>query len=670
MIINNIEIQNFGIYSGRLELDLTPSSDNKPIILIGGKNGSGKSTLFEAIKLCIYGQRSLNRKLSQADYQSYLKSRINWLAKDDESTFIKLSFNIFRENIDPTKSKVYTYDIYREWYENGSSIKENFSIYEDGQLLDMDSTFWQDFIEEIIPQGVIDLFFFDGEKIQNLAESGNEDFEQSIKSLLNLAIIPSLSLDLQSIYRKHLEETTDKKTREDIKQTKNSISNLIEEINNLKSNYATLDSKSNITKGYIRKLEERLKKEGGEFYSKREELKQQQAEKKLLLNQSQEKVSLMYESTIPLMLAPKLITQALKDIESEIKYSETMATKEVLKTKKNELEKQIKKFAKDLKIDGESTKSLCDKISGYTSSWIEDVSGFEQKLNLNPSEARQVYSILQSSKEDKKHLKSLFDNIERLQRDVSKIDQKIELALESDVVIKIHEELNNQFQVLGSQERDAASIDSELNKKHRELAQLKAKLVKIDKLKTKESQNSQNLDRIDSIRLVLAEFEKELTKQKLIQLEDEIYDCYSRIHRKSGFIKKIQIEPNNFEVKMFDQNQKIVPVDKLSAGEKQIYAISVLWALSKLSGKGLPMIIDTPLGRLDSQHRTNLVKNFFPNASHQVVILSTDTEIDSKYFQDLNKAISHTYSIDFNLENNSSALQSGYFFQGHEGANL
>ena len=61
--------------------------------------------------------------------------------------------------------------------------------------------------------------------------------------------------------------------------------------------------------------------------------------------------------------------------------------------------------------------------------------------------------------------------------------------------------------------------------------------------------------------------------------------------------------------------------DELSAGEKQIYAIAILEALAKTSGRHLPIIIDTPLGRLDSEHCTKLINNYFPYASHQVIIL-------------------------------------------------
>ena len=215
---------------------------------------------------------------------------------------------------------------------------------------------------------------------------------------------------------------------------------------------------------------------------------------------------------------------------------------------------------------------------------------------------------------------------------------------------------------MGGQERDVQALERELFGFERELSQAREKLKKLDKRQTHTQGVSDNFERISNIREILAQFERELTIAKVAQLEDEIFECYSRIYRKTGFINRVKIDPKSFDVIMFDKNQKIIPVDKLSAGEKQIYAISVLWALSKMSGKSLPMIIDTPLGRLDSHHRANLVQNFFPEASHQVIILSTDTEIDQQHFVELEKHISHTYTINFNLEKGHSLLENQYLF--------
>lgn len=124
------------------------------------------------------------------------------------------------------------------------------------------------------------------------------------------------------------------------------------------------------------------------------------------------------------------------------------------------------------------------------------------------------------------------------------------------------------------------------------------------------------------------------------------------------------INPETFDVELIDEKGSVINRKLLSAGEKQIYAIAILEALAKTSGRDLPVIIDTPLGRLDSQHRDKLINHYFPFASHQVVLLSTDTEVDERYFVDqLRDDISHAYEIVFNTHTKSSALKPGYFWE-------
>jgi DNA sulfur modification protein DndD len=94
----------------------------------------------------------------------------------------------------------------------------------------------------------------------------------------------------------------------------------------------------------------------------------------------------------------------------------------------------------------------------------------------------------------------------------------------------------------------------------------------------------------------------------------------------------------------------------------------VLWALARTSGRPLPVIIDTPLGRLDSDHRRLLVQNYFPHASHQTVILSTDTEVDQPYFEEPRPWTSKAYLLDFDPAEHSTKVASGYFWGGADEA--
>ena len=128
------------------------------------------------------------------------------------------------------------------------------------------------------------------------------------------------------------------------------------------------------------------------------------------------------------------------------------------------------------------------------------------------------------------------------------------------------------------------------------------------------------------------------------------------------------IDHKTFKVTLFDDNNQTITKDELSKGECQIYAISILAALAKTSGRNLPIIIDTPLARLDSKHRKNLIENYFPYASQQVIILSTDTEVDEEFYQGLYKHMSHAYMLEYNTESGSSVAEKGYFWRTTEAA--
>ena len=110
-----------------------------------------------------------------------------------------------------------------------------------------------------------------------------------------------------------------------------------------------------------------------------------------------------------------------------------------------------------------------------------------------------------------------------------------------------------------------------------------------------------------------------------------------------------------------DKNGENVPKEKLSAGEKQLMVISILWALAKCSKKKLPVIIDTPLSRLDSAHRTSLITTYFPNASDQTIILSTDTEIDDRYYKLMKEDVGDEFYLNYNESTKSTSIERGYF---------
>jgi DNA sulfur modification protein DndD len=179
-------------------------------------------------------------------------------------------------------------------------------------------------------------------------------------------------------------------------------------------------------------------------------------------------------------------------------------------------------------------------------------------------------------------------------------------------------------------------------------------------------EDNRALDYAHKAKTALNEFAKRVAINKIKKIEIEFIQSFKHLARKDDIKINAKIEPHTFAVKLLNDFGDEIPKKSLSAGERQIYAIAMLDALAKTSGRKLPIIIDTPLGRLDSKHRRKLVENYFPNASHQVIILSTDTEIDKTYHVSLSGHISHTIKLDYIDSEGSSSIEEGYFWQTAE----
>ena len=114
---------------------------------------------------------------------------------------------------------------------------------------------------------------------------------------------------------------------------------------------------------------------------------------------------------------------------------------------------------------------------------------------------------------------------------------------------------------------------------------------------------------------------------------------------------------------LFNHDDHEIPAARLSAGERQLLAVSMLWGLGQAAGRPLPVVIDTPLSRLDSSHRRHLVERYFPRASHQVLLLSTDEEIDEELFEALSPTIGHMYHLTHDDAIGATSIKPGYFWE-------
>ncbi len=627
-------------------------------------NGSGKTTIFEAIKLCLYGSDSFTR-ITQSKYTKYLKEKIN----HSGDSILHPNFASIEIEFEHAKNgQLDIYSVERHWEHVGNKVYENIIVKRNDNELDLiEKENWQDFVRELIPIGLSQLFFFDGEKIRKLvSDENNIELEKSIKSLIGLDLLDSLHADLKIYRTKNLKEVSDENLRQEYENYEKERSIIQANIRKIKDDLNGRNFKLEKLNETISNYENKIVAQGGGYFKKRAELEQQKNALENELEVIKDSLREIASGLLPLSIAKQhsssLKNQVIKENETR---SITLANN-VLANKRKEIIDALNdhSFLKEL----EQTKRY--KIIELIKSKIENLfelgdTEFSSNIIFDLSE-KQTMRILNSIEEANQKLpqklKELTQTYDKKYRELRLIYSNLEKVPDEELIKPMHEKLNKLNRELGKIQNDREHMESERSSliySENEITR------KIERLENKMEQNKKVGEKfvlVKKTEKVLNEYRDRLTRNKIHNLEIEFSNIFKKLHRKNDMISNIEINPDNFEVNLFDRSNIRINKNNLSSGELEIYAISMLWSLANISGQKLPFVIDTPLARLDTDHRDNLINLFFPHASHQMVIFSTDTEVDRSYFDKLKPFVSKSYFLEYNDKMEKTLSKEGYFW--------
>lgn len=661
MILNSLSLRDFGVFSGRHDIDLAPRvryGRKRPIVLFGGLNGAGKTTTLTAVRLALYGRQSLGRSVSLQAYHQQLREYIHKPRKSviaPYSSAIELDFTYGKHGT------VNEYKIIRSWEEKSNKVIEHLAIRKDDKLLEgLSPEQLQSFLNELIPIGVADLFFFDGEKIADLAEDNtNEALADAINRLLGLDVIDRLRADL-GIY---LRESTQTKLPKDIT---NELKGFEQRYQKSYADYqkyiAEKDDYNTELVGLsaeIASTQQRVNDLGGAWAKSREaeEIRSEQIIKERDSVNSQ--IKELFADAIPLALAQNAITNLLNQLNTEKESKNQQATRKELNKHLNKLRSELNKTL------GNRNKSAIDTaIESAFNLALSSSNDVEILHDISDSELERMQILFNSYvPQQVRQLKKLGRRIEELEDELSVTSTNIARAPDQSRLKNIMAELNKLMEKKGGLEKQIEACRNNARRSLREAMDNLRRLRDLDEKFSKTMSHDQGIELAANSRAMLSDFSEQTKQRKLATLEQEFIKSFSKLARKDDMDILAKICPQTFNVSLSDKLGNEINKKKLSAGEKQIYAIAMLEALGRTSGRNLPIIIDTPLGRLDSKHRTKLVQNYFPTASHQVLILSTDTEIDEDFYSELSPEISHAFSVDYDSKAGSSEFNEGYFWR-------
>lgn len=717
MIINNITLKNFKSYEDKTTFSFTPNK-NRNIVLIGGENGAGKSTLFEAIKLCIYGPTTYGYLGLNGNYLTKIKNSINDNAfkNKDIEAYIGLSIT-FK---DGTSKK--DYYLKRTWNYQNQKIHENFDVYLNNKLLnEEDKLYFDKYLKSVLPPSLFDFFFFDGEELSDFftGKSANTNLKESILELFNFDTFETLKKQLLSQQRSKTKSNAKLDIlQENYEELLAATKNIKAEINEL--NDSLIFDKEDLENLNIKRtqLEEDFKHSGGLLEGEKAVLNSEINKLENTRTENNQQIKDFCNDTLPFLL----ITDILQSTKVQIEKEDTLNSYNIIKDKlspnivqdvltlhghKNTTEDTSREIAIDIINKMFDTKSLSNIDN------ILELSG-DQKQSVNYN----INKILLNKDSLTNGILEIFEENTLIGNKIKKIKEKLNSTISDDILNSYLESIHNINEQITNVQNKIAVTNSNIEHKSSELSNKEYHLTRAKNEYTALLQNMNVLEITNELIQYLDDLLTSLTKDKITLIEDEFINIFSKIIRKDNYVSSIVID-NNFASTLYinkeytstdvlniienigfdgltkkygakfledllqhyniDDKKLLknavandlsfeymtlstkVNINDFSNGEKQIYILCLIWAIIKSSGVEIPFIIDTPYARIDESHRNALTTTYLPNISKQVIILSTNKEIDKELYKVIKPYVCDEYLLLYNTDARKTEVKNGYF---------
>lgn len=713
MKINKIVLYNFNSYEGLNEFDFSSDDSNKNIVLIGGKNGAGKTSLFTAIKIALYGPLSFGYVGPNPKYIAKIKDCINSKAfqKDVVESRVQISISIMVER------EVKEYEITREWDYTKQKLEENYFVKTEGYLLDeQELSYFQNYLQGILPPDLFEFFLFDGEEVGSIFSTS------TYNSYVKNAVYTLCGLDIFEIIRKYATGYAGKAESVDEEVVYGQYEELRRNAESLEATYSATVSQIvtdreelELVETELIEIETAFKNAGGITEVERQSLLKELSEAEHTKTEALTKIKMFVEGLMPFFILRNFTGIISEQLDFEEKgeifyYVQQKLNRQEIKSTLNAnqkisddtvdalMEYLLKKFKpKGFKEGEQPVHDLSKEDSGRVKAMISTIDDFDvvemielvEKRRLAADRTMEINRILKSAMTDEDAGKFV-EKENALLKTKEEILSRIHAAEMQLTIMK--EELDV---VIQQRERAFQSIKDNAQNKHVFELSIGLSQMMGAMLENKSESIKRNLEN-----MIVKNLQHIYRKNNLIthiEIEDDFqFNLYQNAKYSttelSFLLKNIGKEVfaseigkqgmqrlyKKYKVKTLLQLQQAIEADKrkschdlfkridinrLSKGERQIFILALYWAIIELSGQDIPFIIDTPYARIDANHRREISEKFFPSISKQVVILSTDEEINEEYYEIIKPYIAKEYLLINDESQNRTTVKKHYFYE-------
>jgi DNA sulfur modification protein DndD len=684
MYIDRIILKDFRVYKGSNTVALT-ISPGKNVSIITGNNGFGKTSLLTSLVWCLYGklmsdvdERYKKEIYECGGYKNYCGRLINRITleeadieADEIETKLQSADESEKQMLRQKIQTIYSFSVSIRFKKifipaipcndlelvrtyNVKSQTETLAVYIDGQPNELTKEVGPEiFINDfILRKEIAKFFFFDAEKIVELAEIRSIEDRRSLGKaygeVLGIKKYLDLKSDLENLRLRLSKKNSSVADRDKLDRLSKQFSQNSKMLDHHNSLVQEKEEELLLKRFASDKFQEQLIREGSSITL--EELKDFRQMKEHLQEESLRLKNRMKEmmELAPLALVGSKLEAIRNQIETEQEQKDKKNSVSLLKRKVNALKKAI---TNEGLITGEHKREQLFLIIENTllpdgvvvPKPLLDFTG-EQENRFSA-----VYDNLQNA--FSKNFKALTADLKKQQTSVSIINRKLSdgESRENDPVIKVIRTNKSQ-------------IDSEIKKLEIDCIDLKAKIISLQNeqnnlsLQTSEISKNLKVEEIDkakdlvAARLIseLETFIYKLKDQKKHSLEEKILKELHVLMHKQNFVHnvKVFIEGDMIDIELYDEGQRQIDKDSLSKGEQQLYATALLKALVEESNIRFPVFIDSPLQKFDKEHARNIIEDFYPNVSAQVILFPLlEKELNEAEFNLLYPKVTDCYLI-------------------------
>ncbi|OQY34316.1 MAG: DNA sulfur modification protein DndD [Anaerolineaceae bacterium 4572_5.2] len=651
MIIRRLTLTNFGIYSGETQFDLSPQNGNgssRPVILIRGKNGTGKTTLMEAIRLCLHGSLALGSRVSRDEYRTYLIKRIHRSVNESHIKPNTACINLELDYVSAGKKRAY--HITRSWQCNNQQVKETLRILEDGHPpADINSSQQgESFLRELVSPAAVQIFFFDGEQLQQLADDdfGADALAEAMETLFGLNLVSQLQKDLDVYLGRQASTAQLNGGRKELQKLHKQAAVLRSKQDELKADRRR-NQKTIAALRHLRDAQEQKIASAGHWFAKhRNELKTRRQHLAEEIEDNRQQVQELASGLLPFAISPQINRLVSRRLYLERDYEYAVAAQQILEQIIADITDPqfLSEFSPFL--DTMTQRRINSKIKNYLFGKTQThTDSSEIILQVSAQDRQTMLSwIEQASKSIPRQFCQIVDHLNALEADLKQINHELDLVPDDEALAPLVETLLEYDRELTKYQKIDADLTNRIERLDYDLEQTEHQLQTARQQISDHQQHNRRVQLATKTHTALSDYARELREQKARLLGHALTDRFNILNRKTNLVESVVVDPHTFGITLF-RGEQILDRKQLSAGEKQLLAIASMWALRDVSGTPMPVILDTPLGRLDSEHRLSMLRDYFPHASHQVILLVTDAEIDNIAEAELEPYIAHTYNL-------------------------